>query len=63
MRNDLNVFRVIPIIILKHNLIDCVNVPDARQTFYNVNTLSDWFTNIAWLQISQMTQFEIFKRY
>ena len=28
-------------------LIDCVDVTDIRQTFYNVNTISDIFTNIA----------------
>jgi hypothetical protein len=28
-------------------LIDCVDVADVRQTFYNVNNLSNLFTNIA----------------
>ena len=25
---------------------DCVGVDDVRQTFYNVNALFDWFTNV-----------------
>ena len=32
---------------LKHVLIDCVNVADVRKTFYNANSLSDLFTNVA----------------
>jgi len=32
---------------LKHVLIDCVDVADVRQTFYNVNNLSNLFTNVA----------------
>ena len=28
-------------------LIDCVDVTDIRQTFYNVNFISDIFTNVA----------------
>jgi hypothetical protein len=32
---------------LKHVLIDCVDVADVRQTFYNVNGLSNLFTNVA----------------
>jgi hypothetical protein len=28
-------------------LIDCVEVTDIRQTFYNVNFISDIFTNVA----------------
>ena len=32
---------------LKHVLIDCVDVADVRQTFYNANSLSNLFTNIA----------------
>jgi hypothetical protein len=32
---------------LKHVLIDCVDVADVRQTFYNANSLSDLFTNVA----------------
>ena len=32
---------------LKHVLIDCVDVADIRQTFYNANSLSNSFTNIA----------------
>jgi hypothetical protein len=32
---------------LKHVLIDCVDVADVRQTFYNVNSLSNLFTNVA----------------
>ena len=31
---------------LKHVLIDCVDVADVRQTFYNVNNLYDLFTNV-----------------
>jgi hypothetical protein len=30
--------------LLKHILTDCVDVADARQTFYNVNNLSNLFT-------------------
>jgi hypothetical protein len=33
--------------LLKHVLIDCVDVADVRQTFYNVNSLSNLFTNVA----------------
>jgi hypothetical protein len=32
---------------LKHVLIDCVDVVDVRQTFYNVNCLSNRITNVA----------------
>jgi hypothetical protein len=32
---------------LKHVLIDCVVVADVRQTFYNANSLSNLFTNVA----------------
>ena len=32
---------------LKHVLIDCVDVADVRQTFYNANSLSNSFTNVA----------------
>jgi len=32
---------------LKHVLIDCVDVANVRQTFYNVNNLYDLFTNVA----------------
>ena len=32
---------------LKHVLIDCVDVADVRQTFYNVNSLSNLFTNVT----------------
>jgi hypothetical protein len=28
-------------------LIDCVDVADVRQTFYNANSLSNLFTNVA----------------
>jgi len=28
-------------------LIDCVDVADVRQTFYNANILSKLFTNVA----------------
>ena len=31
---------------LKKILIDCVDVADVSQTFYNINTLSDLFTNV-----------------
>ena len=41
---------------LKHVLIDCVDVTDVRQTFYNVNNISDLFTNVAG------DNFEIFER-
>ena len=30
--------------LLKHILTDCVDVTNARQTFYNVNNLSNLFT-------------------
>jgi len=33
--------------LLKHVLIDCVDVADVRQTFYNINNLYDLFTNVA----------------
>jgi hypothetical protein len=32
---------------LKHVLIDCVGVADVRQTFHNVNSLSNLFANVA----------------
>ena len=32
---------------LKHVLIDCVDVANVRQTFYNANSLSNLFTNVA----------------
>ena len=32
---------------IKHVLIDCVDVADVRQNFYNVNTSYDLFTNVA----------------
>jgi kelch-like protein 2/3 len=32
---------------LKHVLLDCVDVADVRQTFYNVHSLYDLFTNVA----------------
>jgi hypothetical protein len=32
---------------LKHVLIDCVDVADVRQTFYNANSLSNLFTNVS----------------
>jgi hypothetical protein len=32
---------------LKHVLLDCVDVSDVRQNFYNVNNLCDLFTNVA----------------
>ena len=31
----------------EHFFIDCVDVSDVRQTFYNVNNLYDVFTNVA----------------
>jgi NADP-dependent 3-hydroxy acid dehydrogenase YdfG len=31
---------------LKHVLIECVDVSDVRQTFYNVNNSTDLFTNV-----------------
>ena len=31
---------------LKHVLIECVDASDVRQTFYNVNSLTDVFTNV-----------------
>jgi hypothetical protein len=33
--------------LLRHVLIDCVDVADVRQTLYNVNNLYDLFTNVA----------------
>jgi hypothetical protein len=42
MRNDQNVFRVIPIIHL-----DMFIPADVHQTFYNVNVLSYLFTNVT----------------
>ena len=41
---------------LRHVLIDCVDVADVRQTFYNAMSLSNLLTK------SQATQFCIFKR-
>ena len=32
---------------LKHVLIDCLEGAEVRQTFYNVNNLSDMLTNVA----------------
>ena len=32
---------------LRHVLIDCVDVADVRQTFYNANSLSNLFTNVT----------------
>ena len=32
---------------LKHVLIDCVDVIDVHQTFYNVNIMSDLFSNVT----------------
>jgi len=32
---------------LKHVLLDCVDFSDIRQTFYNVNSIFDLFTNVA----------------
>ena len=39
---------------LKHVLIDCVDVADVRQTFYNANSLSNLFTNVAGDTILQL---------
>jgi hypothetical protein len=33
--------------LIDYVLIDCVDVADVRQTFYNANSLSNLFTNIA----------------
>jgi hypothetical protein len=41
---------------LKHVLIDCVDVADVRQTFYNVNSLSNVFTNVAGDAILQFSK-------
>ena len=32
---------------MKQVIIDCVDVADVRQTFYNVHNLTDLFTNVA----------------
>ena len=32
---------------MKHVLVDCVDVADLRQNFYNVNIYYDLFTNVA----------------
>jgi len=32
---------------IKHVLIDCVDVADIRQNFYNVNNVYDLFANVA----------------
>jgi len=32
---------------LKHILIGCVDIADIRQTFYDVNTISYLFANVA----------------
>jgi hypothetical protein len=32
---------------LKHVLLDCVDVSDVRQNFYNINNWCDLFTNVA----------------
>jgi hypothetical protein len=32
---------------MKHVLVDCVDVADVRQNFYNVNIYYDLFTNVA----------------
>ena len=49
MRND----RVILIFLLNHDMIECVDVADVRQTFYNANSLSNLFTNVAGSTILQ----------
>ena len=33
--------------LLKHTLIDWIDVAYIRQTFYNINTISDLFMNVA----------------
>jgi hypothetical protein len=35
----------------KHVVLDCVDVSDVRQNFYNVNNLCDLFTNVAGVTI------------
>ena len=47
MRNDRKVLLVIPIVQWNIILSDCGDVADIRQTYYNVNTISDLFTNVA----------------
>jgi hypothetical protein len=42
----MNPINLIPVT-LKHGLVDCVDVSDIRQTFYNVNYIFDLFTNVA----------------
>ena len=32
---------------MKHVLLDCMDVSDIRQNFYNVNSIFDLFTNVA----------------
>jgi hypothetical protein len=34
-------------------MIECVDVADVRQTFYNANSLSNLFTNVAGSTILQ----------
>jgi hypothetical protein len=40
-------YRGVTKFIIKQVLIDCVDVADVRQTFYNVNNLYDLFINVA----------------
>lgn len=48
MNNDVNVFHVIVInYSQKHIILDCVDVVDVSQTFYNINNLSGLFKNVA----------------
>ena len=42
----MNPISLIPVM-LKHGLVDCVDVSDIRLTFYNVNYIFDLFTNVA----------------
>ena len=35
---------------IKHILIDCLDVSDERQNFYNINNLYDLFTNVTILK-------------
>ena len=35
---------------IKHILIDCLDVSNVRQNFYNVNNLYDLFTNVTILK-------------
>ena len=43
---------------LNHILIGCVDVADIRQTFYNVNTISDLFINVAGIFLLKILNFK-----